>query len=709
MPRSVPRLPVCAGLRLAGTAVSWCAALTITLVPSFASALNLLADQPFVLDDNRVELALRNGRPGARFVMLASSTPAFVSAGDLGTLYLAPGTISALGGGQLDADGEADTVVTLSPPAASGDRRFLQVLVLDGPRTFSNSVAVRVQDSLPSGGRGSRALAVTADGRRAYVVHQVDGTVSVIDATADTLVANLPITTGARSIPHRPVDVAISPDGELAFVLSATADFISVIEVATDSVVAEVPTPRGNRNIAFDFEGAERRVYVTNETANAVLVLRQEAPGTYSRLGDLRLRGRMPGPLVVLTDGRLVVGQRVLGELELIDPQAPQGQQTVARTPLDGIPFDLALSPDGELRVAAFISSPVIGVEGTNEVLRVDPSTLAVLGTQLVDLGTDYKTIAVADGLQAVGATANGVAVISDAAGSVLDLVELAPGEPNATPEDIAVVRDEFGAPQRLYVLDFVRETVRPVLLADGPPYALADPIALGWSGVPRTPLGPETSDAEDGAWLFSSVSLVGGDALAPNPVTCQSCHTDGVADNLLRGRQVPPMWGLFDTAPYGSSGSQSDLSVTIAGALNRHNKSGIPPIPQAQDLFEIWLEVFQPPPSIYLEADGSLGDQALAGRQMFETIGCEQCHRAPFFIPEPPDPRTIEDGIGTGIAPINVPSLRGAWASAPYLHDGRAVTLRAVFANPEDTHGTLTAGLTSEELAQLIAYLKTL
>ena len=57
-----------------------------------------------------------------------------------------------------------------------------------------------------------------------------------------------------------------------------------------------------------------------------------------------------------------------------------------------------------------------------------------------------------------------------------------------------------------------------------------------------------------------------------------------------------------------------------------------------------------------------------------------------------------------------DVPSLREIWRTAPYLHDGRAATIRDVLTtfNPEGHHGGA-VHLTDEELAQLIEYVKTL
>ena len=67
--------------------------------------------------------------------------------------------------------------------------------------------------------------------------------------------------------------------------------------------------------------------------------------------------------------------------------------------------------------------------------------------------------------------------------------------------------------------------------------------------------------------------------------------------------------------------------------------------------------------------------------------------------------PTRIVD-IGTGIR-ADGPSLLNVWETAPYLHDGRAATLRDVITlhNPRDQHGS-TSHLNSSELPDLIHFL---
>jgi len=57
----------------------------------------------------------------------------------------------------------------------------------------------------------------------------------------------------------------------------------------------------------------------------------------------------------------------------------------------------------------------------------------------------------------------------------------------------------------------------------------------------------------------------------------------------------------------------------------------------------------------------------------------------------------------------VNVPTLLGLWATAPYLHDGSAPTLFDVLdRNVDDLHGT-TSTLDAQQRSDLVEFLKSL
>lgn len=87
----------------------------------------------------------------------------------------------------------------------------------------------------------------------------------------------------------------------------------------------------------------------------------------------------------------------------------------------------------------------------------------------------------------------------------------------------------------------------------------------------------------------------------------------------------------------------------------------------------------------------------ALQGLKLFVANGCGTCHAGPHFS-------TGEvAGIGDSLR-FRVPGLRNVANTAPYMHDGRYATLRAVLrAHPH------TGGLGEEETADLVSFLRSL
>ncbi len=142
------------------------------------------------------------------------------------------------------------------------------------------------------------------------------------------------------------------------------------------------------------------------------------------------------------------------------------------------------------------------------------------------------------------------------------------------------------------------------------------------------------------------------------------------------------------------------------------HPALGLPNAGRSADLDALtaFIESLQPKPSPFRYRDGTLTPEAQRGQAVFHRpdVGCAACHVPPLFTD------LLLHDIGTGHGPgellgpgFDTPSLRGLWHTAPYLHDGRAPTLRDVLVthNPTDTHGRI-AHLSESELHDLVAFL---
>jgi MYXO-CTERM domain-containing protein len=119
--------------------------------------------------------------------------------------------------------------------------------------------------------------------------------------------------------------------------------------------------------------------------------------------------------------------------------------------------------------------------------------------------------------------------------------------------------------------------------------------------------------------------------------------------------------------------------------------------------------------PSPHRQADGSLTPDGIAGKAIFEKVGCDFCHGGAELTDSARgslhDVGTITTASGTrASAPLfglDTPTLLGVWETPPYLHDGSAATLRDVLTtkNPTDLHGYVSF-LAPAELDQLVSFL---
>jgi cytochrome c peroxidase len=118
--------------------------------------------------------------------------------------------------------------------------------------------------------------------------------------------------------------------------------------------------------------------------------------------------------------------------------------------------------------------------------------------------------------------------------------------------------------------------------------------------------------------------------------------------------------------------------------------------------------------------AKTGLSEAARRGRDLFFSAqtGCATCHSGPYFTDSQPASKPIVHDVGTGsddptekMGPLyDTPTLLGVYKTAPYLHHGKAATLRDVLtsANAGDRHGK-TSHLTAAQIDDLVEFLKAL
>ncbi len=125
---------------------------------------------------------------------------------------------------------------------------------------------------------------------------------------------------------------------------------------------------------------------------------------------------------------------------------------------------------------------------------------------------------------------------------------------------------------------------------------------------------------------------------------------------------------------------------------------------------------------SPYRQEDGQLTEGGERGQELFlsEEVGCAACHIPGEYTdsqwldvvtPLLHDVGTLTEASGQRrgepLTGLDTPTLRGLWATAPYLHDGSAATLMEVLTtrNPLDLHG-MTGILSEKDREDLVEFL---
>jgi len=129
-------------------------------------------------------------------------------------------------------------------------------------RNADGSDAAQLLAEVPVG-KEPRFVAIAPDDSRAYVTNAFDGTMSVIDLTANT-----PVAVGnAVNVGVEPRGIAITPNGTFAFIAGATTEDVAVVRLANNEVVSHIHVGGNPYAIAISNDGDkndnDERVYVT--------------------------------------------------------------------------------------------------------------------------------------------------------------------------------------------------------------------------------------------------------------------------------------------------------------------------------------------------------------------------------------------------------------------------------------------------------------
>ena len=127
-------------------------------------------------------------------------------------------------------------------------------------------------------------------------------------------------------------------------------------------------------------------------------------------------------------------------------------------------------------------------------------------------------------------------------------------------------------------------------------------------------------------------------------------------------------------------------------------------------DAVNAYLKSLEPTPSPYLKPDGTMTESALRGKVVFEgKAECAKCHVPPYYG----DKKKYTFGLGSDAdrdREFATPILIEVWRTAPYMYDGRAVSIQEVITsdNKNNKHGN-TKNLTPQEVEDLANFVNSL
>jgi cytochrome c peroxidase len=244
------------------------------------------------------------------------------------------------------------------------------------------------------------------------------------------------------------------------------------------------------------------------------------------------------------------------------------------------------------------------------------------------------------------------------------------------------------------------------------------------------------TADTSQAALVAEGRRLFRSTEVAKSGESCQGCHTEGGGTNSDVGvivhpqetgdfkgpREPPPLWNIADTAPYGWTGHEPDLTAFAVSTIVSHFRDGTGQ-PEAKTgeqarALAAYMRTLRPPETAFDQ--GRMSASALRGEALFVGKGgCSGCHIGPTFTDGALHDLRVPQAAGdddTGAATsgpllhaFNTAQLRDVASTAPYMHNGSLATLRDVvrFYNEQSVIAPL--GLTDPEIDDLVAYLESL
>ena len=537
------------------------------------------------------------------------------------------------------------------------------------------------------------------------------------------------------------------PDGQRLFVSCRRSD--EVLELTADDFEVLRRFRMRGQPTGLELSGDGDRLYVAVHAFDQVAVLDLDSGRELTRLATGRAPmsiRRSPSAEVLYVSSLLpllaVPGSPPRNEVTVIDGERLRVRERIMLENAN-IGRDLAFTRDGSLGLIA-VSRP----KNLIPEVQVARGWVVTNGFALVYPGSTREPIQLLVDLPNQSfADPHGIVVTPDAdkfylscagANTVIgvDMAKLHDFIDGADASTLQTYANHLGA-SREYVASRIQVGANPTGLAVSPDgrwlyvcNRLEDTISVvdtRTDAVTRTlALGEVNADdpAIVGIQTFHSASRV-----FQNQFSCASCHPmggvdglqydlepDGLGQNILDNRSLR---GLLGTAPFKWTGTNPDIATQCGTRTAKWiARTGWFSSTQVVALADYILSI-PANENPYRPEDGRLTAAQKRGRELFERTvtndgepiperdQCHFCHAGPKFTSlEKFDVGTMS--LTDTKNEFDNAHLVNLAESAPYLHDGRALSLEEIWTvyNPDDRHG-ISSDWTKQQLNDLVEYLK--
>jgi YVTN family beta-propeller protein len=582
-------------------------------------------------------------------------------------------------------------------------------------------------------GTSNSLLDVSPDGARLLVVNADNGTVSVVDTKARKVLHEI-------KVGEKPEGVTWIGKGPLAAVTVYRDDLVVFLDADKGQVVKKLPVGDEPYGIVSNKDGT--RAWVT-----------QEYPGTVTEidlsgqkiLRTIKAGSSVRGIALSPDEQRLYVTEFYSAALHAVDLKAGKVVDSWKGHSTDNLCRHVVLHPRRPKAYLSHIRSKIEVIDGGGSIFP----HLTIYDT-VPPNGTKRHSSIALDSYNGIYVTTSPWETALSPDGKRLYTVYAGTDDMNVS----RVLDDDYKEIEPIGFPVQVGKNPRAVRVSpDGKAVYVLNALDFSVSfydaeGMRRLDAvkvcePPKSPEWVRGKVLFSSAKYP---MSARRWVACASCHPDGHSDgrvwqNPEGKRKTPPLLGLAHTHPIHWSADRDevqDFEYTIrsklmqGGGLVRgpvRRKDGFKPTELEEkmagrsadlDALAIYTNSFDFTLSPHIPAPGKLSEPAERGKKLFfsKEVGCASCHSGPYYTDSNlKKPFNLHD-VGTGrddptekMGPkYDTPTLLGVYHSAPYLHHGKAKTLRDVLTtcNKDDKHGK-TTHLKAAEVDDLVEFLKSL